>query len=491
MARRVNLSLMPQAIGLALYFIMFRFPFLGLFLTDSTRYSRDVHAIIETLFIAIGIALAVFAHRIPVLSTKGACSISGGVLSALSIAAMGLCSIAGILPQIALFPAGIFFALGFLLLSEAWFQSIRTLPSKHLIPLCTFAFGISMASGFLELLSVPTKAASFALIPLLSAACAYVTFDAHFTRGMLEDYERPSFPEALQIDILAIVFIFAEIVFAALIRSLWAHQGLGHASENGTGTTYLFSLMLGLLLCLTTINSRYAEEAAGISGGITLLALIIGAFSYAFMQGAYGASAAITSCYSALQVVLMCLISLVFRGKHRPYSGSSDIFCALIGFGSALSYNILPRTIGFEGFAPSSVALPTIFFAIGFIILVLAGSFVLTLLRSVSQFKDWQSNATVKSTAIKAVHVAVSQKGTDTNENPNPENLTEKLVSTYGLTDRETDIAILLANGFTARRASEELYLSLNTVNSYTKTIYRKMDVHKKDELIEKVNALL
>ena len=57
------------------------------------------------------------------------------------------------------------------------------------------------------------------------------------------------------------------------------------------------------------------------------------------------------------------------------------------------------------------------------------------------------------------------------------------LKEAYGLTARECDVAALLALNLSAAKIGDELFLSKETVRSYTKSIYAKMGVHSKDEL--------
>ncbi|OUO89524.1 helix-turn-helix transcriptional regulator [Gordonibacter sp. An230] len=59
------------------------------------------------------------------------------------------------------------------------------------------------------------------------------------------------------------------------------------------------------------------------------------------------------------------------------------------------------------------------------------------------------------------------------------------LASEHGLTNRERDILILLAQGRDLAFICEKLFLSKNTVKSYQKTIYAKLDVHSKQEIID------
>jgi len=52
-----------------------------------------------------------------------------------------------------------------------------------------------------------------------------------------------------------------------------------------------------------------------------------------------------------------------------------------------------------------------------------------------------------------------------------------KFDSSVGLTAREMDVLCLLARGLTYRQIASNLEVSINTVSSYVKTLYRKLGV--------------
>lgn len=58
----------------------------------------------------------------------------------------------------------------------------------------------------------------------------------------------------------------------------------------------------------------------------------------------------------------------------------------------------------------------------------------------------------------------------------------------YRLTKRETEVLGLLARGRDAAYICRELYLTRNTVKSYMKSIYAKLEVHSRQELIDAVD---
>ncbi len=64
----------------------------------------------------------------------------------------------------------------------------------------------------------------------------------------------------------------------------------------------------------------------------------------------------------------------------------------------------------------------------------------------------------------------------------------DMLAERYDLTEREQETASLMARGYTVKRVAEELVVAESTVKGYGKSIYRKMGIHRKDELIAMVN---
>ena len=66
-----------------------------------------------------------------------------------------------------------------------------------------------------------------------------------------------------------------------------------------------------------------------------------------------------------------------------------------------------------------------------------------------------------------------------------------ELQGTYGLTARETDVAMLMARGNAMAQTAAELNVSLDTVRAHSKSLYRRLDIHKKQELVALVDGLL
>ncbi len=56
-----------------------------------------------------------------------------------------------------------------------------------------------------------------------------------------------------------------------------------------------------------------------------------------------------------------------------------------------------------------------------------------------------------------------------------------------GLTQREREVLELIAQGYPMRACAEKLVVSLNTIRSHCKSIYRKLGVSTKQEIISYV----
>ena len=61
------------------------------------------------------------------------------------------------------------------------------------------------------------------------------------------------------------------------------------------------------------------------------------------------------------------------------------------------------------------------------------------------------------------------------------------LARRYALSPRETDVLVAFAHGRNVAYLAESLVLSANTIRSHSKTLYAKLGVHSKQELIDLV----
>jgi DNA-binding CsgD family transcriptional regulator len=70
------------------------------------------------------------------------------------------------------------------------------------------------------------------------------------------------------------------------------------------------------------------------------------------------------------------------------------------------------------------------------------------------------------------------------NEAQDLDSVCKLLTGRYRLTNREEEIMVLLARGRSAPYIESKLEIKLNTVQSHTKNLYRKLDIHSRQELL-------
>ena len=60
-------------------------------------------------------------------------------------------------------------------------------------------------------------------------------------------------------------------------------------------------------------------------------------------------------------------------------------------------------------------------------------------------------------------------------------------IKTFGLTEREEDVLLLIAQGYTNAEIAKKLFLSINTIKTHTKNIFIKLDVENRIKAAKKV----
>ncbi|MEG0505688.1 MAG: helix-turn-helix transcriptional regulator, partial [Raoultibacter sp.] len=76
-------------------------------------------------------------------------------------------------------------------------------------------------------------------------------------------------------------------------------------------------------------------------------------------------------------------------------------------------------------------------------------------------------------------------------EKPSREDVVQGIGKEAGLTPREVEIMGLVLAGNSQRKISEKLILSYGTVQWYMKAIYKKLDIHSKQDLVDLVQERL
>ena len=72
----------------------------------------------------------------------------------------------------------------------------------------------------------------------------------------------------------------------------------------------------------------------------------------------------------------------------------------------------------------------------------------------------------------------------------NDEQVNETERAKLGLSNRETEVLQLMADGLSNQEIADQLFVSLNTVKTHSAKLFEKMDVKRRTQAIEKANRL-
>lgn len=202
--------------------------------------------------------------------------------------------------------------------------------------------------------------------------------------------------------------------------------------------------------------------------------------------------------YTAFSILIMVLLAAI---SHQR--GVSALFL----FGIERSVRILFMLLGraFDEF------LPTLGFAPEQTQLILAGStivliaaFTTVVLSEKELFGSWgitfldsKNRLSEQSQAFHAATPSTPEKSTEERRSPaaqaiiRKQELAERCAEVsreYRLTNREQQILLLLAQQKTISAIEHELFVANGTVKAHVRHIYRKLDIHSREELFQKLS---
>ena len=195
-----------------------------------------------------------------------------------------------------------------------------------------------------------------------------------------------------------------------------------------------------------------------------LLAPFLSGISLSVSYGIFGAG---FWCFRAISWI-MCLL-IVARFGYRPVRavGVMDGAFALSVVVSTQLNSWLVETIKVGGTELTTVALITVFVLMFIVVVVLNGKETGGVLReTVGDDDSHHSGSAV----------------------PRDEEISfciDGIAEEYGLSPREAEVALLLAKGRSLPFIQNELYISSGTAQTHARHIYKKLDIHSRQEFLD------
>lgn len=351
--------------------------------------------------------------------------------------------------------------------------AIAELPRKQIIPCITLSFFLAWVLQLVLLfISAEATMILYVLLPLLPFFLISKKMSVLFpklqkaTAPAEVSVTRPTtfLPFAHQLFICTFLFMFSY----GLALGLGEGEGGFPQTINLVSTIVPLAVLAAVALLLPErfdIDKVFSIAAYIVIAGFVFILLgdmVFSGFSNILLSAG-------SNCF---RVLIWCVFALI---ANRSKQGGIIAFSwgrALVAFGIVLgtffgrAYNdFVSHNEAMVAFLGALVAL----LFIGYILFVLKG---------------FSFAGTIRDVECDAPGKLVRETG------PSVESNCMRLGELHGLTPRETDVLVLVAKGRNAPFIEEKLVISRNTVKSHVKHIYRKLDVHSNQELIDLVESV-
>lgn len=465
---------------------MFRAPFFGSLTVGITSSFSELRVVHDATLVLLGCAMAIVSlHRGKKLhralgktERRLVPYIVGGVFAVAGVLANSAGRTLGVTADAFYVVSIVVLCMGFAILVTGWFHVLVGIARDKVATLVMGAFVVSHIFGILDVL--PREWASFlsALYPLFALIALCLLRDSQIVLGMRGS--EPALQDAYlrKVQICAMVLIFAEIFCGAFLRCRWGHGGVNYVPHARTIYSYLVSAIIGLVFLWIALRSKTTAECTLAIGSIGLIGFMGGTLLFAFVSPAI-LSPFVTGLYSALLVYSMALICLWGSDSRHSSLACAALFLCTYGLASGITYSVIPALLVQLQLTPADFLFPvSIAAGIAVSLGMCAVLFIMVIVH--------------RRVFLGKLEQGAQEKSDDVEQTPS---LAERhdlamdlLAERYDLTEREQETASLMARGYTVRRVAEELVVAESTIKGYSKSIYRKMGIHRKDELIAMVN---
>ena len=322
----------------------------------------------------------------------------------------------------------------------------------------TLGFLLSFALSFIEPYGAIRTVATFAM-PVVVCVALLASGPAKAAPSSLIS-SKPGIPVRFILTIAA--FVVAGNLLVGLVKPGMASSGsaavyLSSGADACIGVAVLLAIKLGAKPQRVMFWS-WSSFSMGFFLGVVLMTCPSAELSRA-------GSDVVTTFRVAVEFLLFALIVLVARREHVHAMGPVGLF-VLVPFGiSVFLRHVLAFALLERSASAVSGYLPTIVVMVALIVLFSQYSFA-----NKTSFNEYFSPAE-KSTE-RRLDAAL-----------------DALCEGRGITPREREVLAYTAQGYTMKATAEKLVISLDTVRTHSKSIFRKLGVHSKQEVIDFVNS--
>jgi len=259
------------------------------------------------------------------------------------------------------------------------------------------------------------------------------------------------------------------------------------AIADNYGTALMLGTFLATVLAVAVL--AFSRKQSGLKLlRIAVLLTIVGCLCIHFVQDGFLFSNVIVFAgYVCLEITVIALVSSA--AKRRPHMATA-LFGVTFGsmyLGEVIGANAAHLLDGVH-LSPNQISIISIVLAV---ILIVDALFLLTDYHIVQLTGRRAGKIAAAADSVGKRPEELFDNGDKTAQSIFSEELCEKLADEGGLSKRERDVLPLLLKGRTIARIQEELFISAGTVNTHTRHIYQKLDVHDRQQLLDLAESRL
>ena len=403
------------------------------------------------------------------LIDRPALIIAGPMLASIGTLCVALYPLSGETFQPALgIAAGIGTGIGPAIMVVLWvglYAKLDTDTVETVVPASFFVIIVCML--IIPYLPTPVASAVAVLLPLVSAALLVMSMHSVKTgmAGFREPTESTGRTEPYPLSSIARIFLLILVTYAisCTIPSLQQDIELVAPSAAANIIGILFAIAVSLAIVLFSSRIDLDAYFRWMSTPL-ILSVVLTAFPDPLAITA--ASVLANAMFTSLEIIMILYFIRLARKARRPVS-------LFIGIGACATYSGL--LIGYLLGAKWAALATQQAMSIQLYCLALVGVFAFAMLLVPRNDPAW-SGAPLQEPA-REEPPSEPQKTFDA--------ICVELAARYALSKRETDVFRLLAQGRSQPYIRDALFLSKNTVSTHIRHIYRKLDIHSKEELID------
>lgn len=432
-------------------------------------------AIMQSLFLAAVIVarMTVYAAMIALARRAGRGSSSAFILVCAGVAATGFIvtrmafQFAEFVPLDQLVPwlvaGGLFFGAGDALINLLWARFSGTFDLRRVYLFVLFSSGFSLVVYFLVTL-LPSAAVLPVGALLFFASVVFCRQCLSARAPIAEEYSAPVFKGALSALWRPVLGTAILSFMSGLMLQLSLSQAIPLGTFQSTALITQAVVIVALLLPALfvknqpSLGSVYRMALPLSAAGFLLLPLI-----WDGVGGLANACAQLGTLVAG--IILWCMVAHAVHDTKLP---AALLFsCSLLCTNAAQLAGTLVGILNAHTLEPGDITLTAVaLVAVYLVAMVSMFLFKDKNLRGIDVVRESEAPTAEQQGDALAARCAL-------------------VASAHGFTPRESEILVHLGQGRTARAISEKLVVSENTVKYHIKSIYQKLDVHSRDQVID------